>query len=494
MGTAAGYAYRMDAADTVPGVPALAGARPVYGPTPAVLRGVTGAPAARIGTPGRLAQFQMAQRAAAVSGALRHVDDDRWFAVFAQAGRNLLAALDGAGAALDARPSAATGTAPPDIAALTVAASAVTGLPIARVRHGMATVAQDLLRIPEILAAQAPDGSLAVYRTGVVAGRRWQWRPAGRSVYLRVPANFPTITIEWLQALAARRPVLLGTTGDPVTSYLLADALYRAGLPDGAISVCHRDSETLLRLADQVLWPGPQPPAGLRPGTVKTYHAGRSKAVLTTAGTDAVFARLARMASRGCGRLCTNLSALAVTADAAAAADQLATHLTAPVRALGDPAATVPAFPDRGVRDDIVTRIECELAAGAVDVTAQLTGVPLRVEVDGAEFLRPTVLLVDADSPLWGEELPFPFVTVAQVPRSRLRQACDGSLIVAVPDGSADLIAQFADEPGIDKVFAGAAFDHEYDPAEPHAGYLADFLFRKKLVLGAGGAHLERRR
>ena len=454
-------------------VPALSGIRPVQGSYPTVLYDVTGAPVARAGSVGRLVQFHMAERAGALSPVLRGVDDDSWFGLFSRAGRWLLDALH----------TDTTDETTPEVAALTAATSAVTGLPLARVRHGLASVADELLRLAQILTAQSPDGGLAVYRTGVVAGRDWQWRPAGRSLYVRVPGNFPTITIEWVQALAARRPVLLGTTGDPFTSYLLASALYRAGLPDGALSLCHGDSSTLLRLADQVLWPG-DAPDGLGCATVKTYHSGRSKAVLTAAGSDDTYRRLARVAARGCGRLCTNLSALAVIRDAADAARRLAAQLSEPVLPLVDPVANVPAFPDRRERDAIAERIEREIAAGALDVTAEVTGSPLRVDADGAAFLRPTVLLVDVDCPLWGAELPFPFVAVAQVPRSRLREACTGSLIVALPDSDPALVAQFADDHGVDKVFAGEAFDHGYDPAEPHEGYLADFLFRKKPVRG----------
>jgi thienamycin biosynthesis protein ThnO len=470
-------------------VPALVGARPVYGTSPGTLLGATGEPVVRVGSPGRLVQFQMAERAAAVSRALRGISDDVWFGLFTQAGRQLLGLLaapaTGGGRVVEPYDASAR---LPDVAVYAKAASATTGLPAGRVRHGWATVARDLLRMPEILAAQSPDGSLAAYRTGVVSEHGWQWRPAGRSVYVRVPANFPTITIEWLQALAARRPALLGTGADPFTSFLFADALYQAGLPDGAVSLCHGPTDTLLRLADQVLWPGPEPLGWLlRPG-VKTYHNGQSKAVLTTAGSDSVFARLARMATVGCGRLCTNLSSLAVTGDGDAAARRLAAHLDAPVRPLDDPAATVPAFPNRRRRDEIAGRIEREIAAGAVDVTAELTDAPLRIDMDGAAFLRPTVLLVDSDSPLWGVELPFPFVAVARVPRSRLRAACGRSLVVALPDGDADLVEQFADEPAVDKVFAGDEFDHEYDPAEPHEGYLSEFLFFKKTVRSAAGA------
>jgi thienamycin biosynthesis protein ThnO len=365
------------------------------------------------------------------------------------------------------------------------ALSAISGLPLHRIRSGIRTVAGDLARMDEILAAQSPDGTLTPFRTGLVAGRPWRWQPAGRSVFVRVPANFPTIVVEWLQALAARRPVLLGTSAaDPVSSHLFADALYRAGLPDGAVSMAHGDTTALCRMGDQVLWPGTDAPADVPVGALKTYHFGRSKAVLTDAEpAPETWVRLARMATHGCGRLCTNLSGLAVSGDARGAAEKLAAALATPVLPLDADRALVPAFPEPGRADQLGRLIEQEIAAGAVDVTGEVTGVPLRVDIDGLAYLRPTVLLVDAESPLWGMELPFPFVTVAKIPRSRLRGACAGSLIVAVPGDEPDLVEQLTDEPSVNKVFGGADFDHGYDPIDPHEGYLADFLFRKKAVV-----------
>ena len=455
-------------------VPARVGARTVLGSAPAALAGADGRVVAEVGGAGRLVQFQMADLAAKTAPVLRRIGDDDWYGLLRRAAGFVLADL--AESAESANPA---GTAAPVVAAL----SATTGLPAGRVRHGLRTVAGDLARMEEILAVQAPAGDLAAYRTGVVPGAGWRWQPAGRSVYVRVPANFPTIVVEWLQALAARRPVLLGTsTADPFTSHLFADALYRAGLPDGALSLCHGDAAALCRLADQVLWPGAEPPAEADRGALKTYHVGRSKAVLTGPADADVWSRLGRMAYHGCGRLCTNLSALAVTGDAAAAAERLADALALPVLPLDADAAVVPAFPDRAQWDRLARLVERELAAGAVDVTAAVTGVPLRVELAGLAYLRPTVLLVDPESPLWGMELPFPFVTVAHVPRSRLRAACARSLIVAVPGAEPDVLDQLTDESTVDKVFAGTEFDRGYHPLDPHEGYLADFLFHKKAV------------
>ncbi|GHH81127.1 aldehyde dehydrogenase [Streptomyces sulfonofaciens] len=453
-------------------VPAYSGSRPVMSSRPELLDDGAGRPLARLGTAGRLVQFRMAQEAGKAARQLRALDDDAWFGLLRGAADRLTAKL-------------AAGELDPWLRALSAAA----GLPTRRAARGIRTVADDLGRMDEILAAQSPDGTVAAYRTG--GGHpRWSWRPAGRSVHVRVPDNFPTINIEWLQALAARRPVLLGTSArDPFTAVLLTEALYAAGLPEGAVSLVHGDAPALRRLADQVLWPGEQVPQDLPPGKVKTYHYGRSRAVVGDAPPKDAWQRLAREAFAGCGRLCTNISSLVVLGAAEEAAGLLAEEFaTRPVLPLDDPAATVPAFPDRGARDALAVRIEREIAAGAVDVTEAATGVPLRVDLDGRAFLRPTVLLVDPGSPLFGTELPFPFTAVAHVPRSKAVAACAGSLIVSVLGAGDGIERALAEEPGVDKVFGGEEFDRGYDPCDPHEGYLADFLFKKKAVLPGAGA------
>ncbi|MER6998111.1 aldehyde dehydrogenase family protein [Streptomyces sp. NPDC000410] len=448
-------------------VPAWSGPRPVMSTRPRQLLDGAGRPLARLGAAGRLVQFRMAEEAGKTARLLRGAADDAWFGLLRRAADGLITRLD-------------SGELDPWLRAL----SAATGLPLRRAARGIRTVAEDLGRMDEILAAQSPDGSVSAYRTGG-GDPRWSWRPAGRSVHVRVPDNFPTINIEWLQALAARRPVLLSTSArDPFTAVLFTEALYAAGLPDHAVSLVHGDAPALRRLADQVLWPGEEVPADLSPGKVKTYHYGRSRALIGEAPPKDAWERLAREAFAGCGRLCTNISSLVVLGDAGEAAGLLAEEFAArPVLPLDDPAASVPAFPDRAVRDALALRIEREIAAGAVDVTEAATGVPLRVDLDGTAYLRPTVLLVEPGSPLFGTELPFPFTAVAHVPRSKAAAACAGSLIVSVVGEAGGLVRALAEEPGVDKVFAGEEFDRGYDPCDPHEGYLADFLFKKKAVL-----------
>jgi thienamycin biosynthesis protein ThnO len=127
--------------------------------------------------------------------------------------------------------------------------------------------------------------------------------------------------------------------------------------------------------------------------------------------------------------------------------------------------------------------IEGALARGARDLSQEAGGGDLLPESDGLAFLRPTVLVLEAGDPLFGAELPFPFVTVTAASREEIPSLCRGSLIVALVGCGGELTEALAFEPTVDKVFADEDFDHGYRPDEPHEGFLADFLFHKKSVL-----------
>lgn len=232
-------------------------------------------------------------------------------------------------------------------------------------------------------------------------------------------------------------------------------------------------------------------PAGAQT-RAKTYHFGRSKALLASGIlTDDVAERVTRLAFEGCGRLCTNVSSLVVLGgivEAEAAASVLARHFSA-IRSHDGwhSDSRVAAWADRDIATTLVSMIKREVAAGARDITAEVTGLPLIIETDGVVILRPTVLLTNVGSPLFGTELPFPFTAVAPIGADGLIPACANSLIVSVlPTGDADseLLSRILLEPTITKVFAGADFDRGYVPEDPQEGYLIDYLFQKKGIAG----------
>jgi thienamycin biosynthesis protein ThnO len=409
----------------------------------------------------------MMQRASAAAATLRQLPHTEWLERFAAVGRVF-----------------ASGDDATECAEL---ASRSSGLPRARVLKAFAALSSNLANMGTILEAQVPGGDAETfYRCTRDLRRRWMPAPRGRHLAVRVPGNFPTININWLIALAARRPVLLcASLADPFSTHRLAEAFQGAGVPDGAISLCHHDAQVWWERADQVLMSGDCPSTCRRePSELRIYHHGRSKLVVVGEfPPDEVMARIALQATQGCGRLCTNISAVLTDAHAEQLATRLAAHLSAfDVRPLDDPRACVPSFPQRRVGEAIAAQIEAAVRRGARDLTSECTGTPLRVDRWGGLFLRPTVLLIDVDDPIFGREFPFPFVAVAQTRPSEFLERCRGSLVVALLGASAHLFKEFALDSGIDKVFAGDDFDRGYDPTEPHEGWLTDFLFTKKVT------------
>ena len=363
--------------------------------------------------------------------------------------------------------------------------SLVSGLPEYRILKANETLAEDLERMETILKAQSPDGTLAPYQTWK-SGGHWLWVPAGQMAAVRIPGNFPTINIMWLQVLSMRRPVtLLASMQDPFTPLRLAFALYAAGLPDGAISVCYGDAPALLSMANQIIWPG-NPPADLlvEEGRLLCYHQGKSKVVILSNSTVSnLWERLAIMAMKASGRICTKLSALIVEKNVDLAASSLAKQIAkfSPLP-LHHPKAFVPAFHDAGVCRDLAYRIQAAISRGAYDYSADVTKTPLICESEGLYFMRPTVLRISSTDKLFGAELPFPFVTVAEVSKADIPKICRNSLGVSLIGSDPDLLKELLLEPTISKLFQGEDFDCQYDPSEPHQGFVADFIFKKKAV------------
>jgi thienamycin biosynthesis protein ThnO len=424
-----------------------------------------GEPFAQAGRATKLLQWKMLELASRTAPLLQVVPDREWMRIFESAGEDLASASNMVTAALT---------------------SCVAGLPQARVRKAYAALAADLSRMRELLEAQAGRCGLQAFRSGRLQDCSWRFVPRGRNLAVRLPANFPTVNINWLIALAMRRPVVLcASLADPFSAGLLIQYLRAAGMPAGAVSLAFHEAPVFWEGADQVLFSGN---ALKDPGhnhvRVLHYHHGRSKAVLSgTRLQRGVARRLVMLAIQGCGRLCTNVSAVLTDQDAAGVASALAAEMARfEIRPLDDPDAMVPAFPDRAAARAIAAAIAAAIARGARDITAEISGQPLLREGDEGAFLRPTVLLVDADDQIFGVEFPFPFLCVAHSPASEFVARCRNSLIVSVIGGTPELLEDFVLEPAIDKVFHGEEFDRGYDPIDPHEGYLADFLFHKKAV------------
>lgn len=451
-------------------LPCLIGSTPYLSHNTHVIADSNGLPIVNLSKVPRLIQNKILIHASNTSTLLHSVNEKKWFAIFAKAGTRL-------------REIAINYPSVNNTDLNFTLASRISGLPEIRIVRALDSLGQYLLNMNEIIRQQSPDGTVSIYQHGNSL-KGWSWVPAGRNLVVQVPGNFPTININWLIALACRRPVVLcASINEPYTPFWISKILYDAGMPDGAISLCYENPEALWQNSDQIIC-YENFEVMSNPWKAKIYNYGSSKAILLNNTTEEnLWSKLAHMAVQGCGRLCTNLSALIVDNDAKNKGLELARALAQyPIRFLNDQHAVVPAFnPSKGRQ--IVQAIESAISRGATDLSAIITGEKLELLHDGMLYLRPTVLLLDYNDPLMGKELPFPFVTVTSIPRSAMLPACKGSLIISLIGNDKELIQDLLREPTIDKVFSGSEFARGYNPMDPHAGFLSDFLFFKKAVM-----------
>ncbi len=371
-------------------------------------------------------------------------------------------------------------------------ASLTSGMPLSIMRRQTLGLFRTAFRTMDVfLEAQSPSG-LQVFDSNsyVTGGVPIGLVPRGRNVGFVMPGNHPSTHFMWLGALAMKFPVVVRPSEDDVfTPNRLALALMEAGLPEDAV-MCVPGAHELMdaivqNCALSVLF-GMQHLEDRYASNrnVKVYGPGRSKVVvLPDADFEQTVEMICRMALDDAGRGCINASAVIVEGVVAELASAVARSLErvpivsplvegaklGAVRSM-DEAGAYNAFIDRG------------LLAGGKEWTP---GRSERVaSVDGAAIMRPTVIEVPSPQhPLFGLELPFPFVVFAPSrSREETLNAARNSLVAAIAGSDETLTRALFLDPSIDKVYDGGALSTDFDPREPHEGFLLDFLYQKKAL------------
>jgi acyl-CoA reductase-like NAD-dependent aldehyde dehydrogenase len=370
-------------------------------------------------------------------------------------------------------------------------ASLTSGLPLPVVRRQTLGLFPSALRMMDrFLEVQSPGGlevfDSYFYQAG---GIRVGLTPRGRNVGFVMPGNHPSVHFMWLCALAMKLPVVLRPSGDDLfTPYRLVSALLEAGLPEDAIAFvpgAHDLVDTIVQDCSLSVLFGGQPLADRYASNrnVRIHGPGRSKVVvLADADFDHTVGTICRLVMDDAGRGCINGSAVIVEGDPGRVASAVAAALErVPIQSPLSEGAQLGAVREAEA-EAYNALIDSRLASGATEHTPGPAG---RVAVvDGVPIMRPTVIEVDSfEHPLFGMELPFPFVVFAPA-RSRqdLPRAARNSLAVVVAGDDEALTRALLLEPTIDKVFDSGALSTEFDPREPHEGFLLDFLFQKKAI------------
>jgi hypothetical protein len=367
-------------------------------------------------------------------------------------------------------------------------ATLTSGLPLSITRNQTLGVYPQALRmIGRFLEVQSPGG-LEVFDTGFyeAGGIRIGLVPRGRNVGFVMPGNHPSTHFLWLLALAMKVPAIVRPSVDDLfTPYRLVMSFLEAGLPEDAIAFVpggHDLVDVVVQSCSLAVLFGTQQLADRYASNrnVRIHGPGRSKVVVLE---DADFEQTVKLISRlvmdDAGRGCINGSAVVVEGSTGRLAAAVAAALEAvPVMSpLEEGAQLGSVRPAEAAAYNAM--IDGCLGSNARELTP---GREARVAtVDGVTVMRPVVVEVASfQHPLFGMELPFPFVVFTSASRQELVRAASHSLAVVVVGRDEALMKELLLEPTVDKVFGGGALSTEFDPREPHEGYLLDFLYQKK--------------
>jgi hypothetical protein len=372
-------------------------------------------------------------------------------------------------------------------------ASLASGLPLSIVRKQTLDLFPPALRMMDrFLRVQIPCDLEVFDRHYYDAGGvRVGFAPRGRNVGFVMPGNHPSTHLMWVCALAMKVPVVLRPSNDDLfTPYRLVTAFLEAGLPEDAIAFVpggHDLVDPIVQsCALSVLFGGQQLADRYASNrNVRIHGPGRSKIVaLDGADFDETVRLICRLVMDDAGRGCINGSAVVVEGSAGRLAAAVAAALeTVPIQS---PLA-------EGAQLGAVSLAEAEAYSALIDsrlesgagVIEHTPGRERRVAtVNGVRLMRPTVIeAASFEHPLFGMELPFPFVVFGSArSRQELLRAAGNSLAVVVAGEDEGLAGDLLLEPTIDKVFGSGALSTEFDPREPHEGFLVDFLYQKKAI------------
>lgn len=369
-------------------------------------------------------------------------------------------------------------------------ASLSSGLPLSITRNQTLGVFPPALRMMgRFLDVQSPGG-IDVFDSGVyeAGGIRIGLVPRGRNVGFVMPGNHPSTHFLWLLALAMKVPVVVRPSADDLfTPYRLVMSFLEAGLPEDAIAFVpggHELVDAIVQSCSLTVLFGGQQLADRYASNrnVRVHGPGRSKVVVSeNADFDQTVKLISRLVMDDAGRGCINGSAVVVEGDAG----RLATAVAAALEAVPIQSPLVEGAQLGSVRPPEAAAynamIDSRLGSGAHELTP---GRDARVATaEGVAMMRPMVVEVaSCEHPLFGMELPFPFVVFTSASRKDLVRAASHSLAVVVAGKDEGLTRDLLLEPTVDKVFDSGALSTEFDPREPHEGYLLDFLYQKKAI------------
>ncbi len=374
--------------------------------------------------------------------------------------------------------------------------SETSGLPHTLCQRNMQKVFTVFDQMPDILKGltRGMDPSVIDSGFGEHAGVPVCYSRSCDALGVVLPSNSPGVNSIWMPAIALKTPVVLKPGKDePWTPMRIVQAFLAAGCPPEAFSFYPTDHEgaaTILQGCGRALLFGDA-------GTTKKYannpsinlHGpGRSKVLV---GEDIIenwrdhLDILVRSVADNGGRSCINASSILVPSHADEIADAIAQELIKikPLPA-EDSNAKLSAFANPKFAEYIDQSIEQGLKTpGARDLTQQHRSAERRCELDGAQYLHPTVIHCDSiDHPLAKSEYMFPFVAVVEVPHAQMVAEIGPSLVVSGITKDPAMIDDLVNSKDVDRLNLGPVPTSHVEWDQPHEGNLFEFLYKRRAI------------
>ncbi len=370
-----------------------------------------------------------------------------------------------------------------------------TGIPVRVVEQSMEAIKSVMDMMEEILKVQTPDGRIEAYDDFIARrnGACFGWVPRGKDLGVVLPSNHMGTNILWLICYAIKYSTIIRPSSDEVfTPIRLAKSFYEAGFPKHTLYVLPSGYELIPNLidgCDRSIIFGSEHVTRIykNHSNVKTFGPGRSKIIVgedMCHDIELVKEIVVESMISGGGRGCINASALIVPGNGDEIARAVAEEISK-IRAIDplDPRAKLPAIKDRKMAEKMNGFIELGLKNnGAEDITAEFRDSGRFIKDNGTSFILPTVIKCNSyKHPLFGVELLSPFLTIAQVNDCReMFEAARDSLSLSVITEDKNLVHKLLLEPSIQKVYNGNHVTCALSPAEPHEGFLTEFLYQVK--------------
>jgi hypothetical protein len=374
--------------------------------------------------------------------------------------------------------------------------SRTSGLPYTLVRRNMNRICTALSQMGTILRGLTRGLDLSILDKGFgeQGGIAIRYFATTNALGVIMPSNSPAVNALWLPSIALKVPVVLKPgREEPFTTWRLIQSFLAAGVPAEAFGFYptdHEGGDEILRLCGRAQLFGDKTITDRYAGDarIEIHGPGYSKILI---GPDEVerwpqyLDLMVESIAQNGGRSCLNASAIIVPARADEIADGLA-KLFGPVepRPIDDESAVLAGFANPKMAESINTAIDDGLqTSGAEEVTAKYRMGPRLVTLNGAVYLRPTIVRCDSLAhPLAIREYLFPYASVLEVPQEMIAESLGSSLVVTAITSDERLIEQLMESPHIDRLNIGPLSTMQVSWDQPHEGNLFEFLYKRRAI------------